>query len=168
MTAFTIRPATVADAPALSAIVQTLIAEWLVPDGHVGATERMRHEHSAAAIAGHIAEGWPYWLAECESAGTPSIIAYIALRPPTHLFNCYVSESWQGRGVGTALWTFLREQVRASAREKMIANDELVVTVSAALRSQAIYLRWGFASDGTAQCHEGLWFQPMRCLLPLA
>lgn len=155
MNAIRLRRATAADAAALAAIVQPLITPWLVPDGHVGATARMQREHSAAAIAAHVAEGWPYWLAARHDAdGEAELLGYIALKPPAHLFNLYVRADWHGRGVGRALWQVLRQHVQHAGSP--------AITVNASLRAQAVYQNWGFAPAGEPQCHVGLWFQPMR------
>ena len=147
---WTLRRANVADAEAMSALVDSLLANWLVPDGHPQALARLRQIHRPAQIARQINDGFRYWLAE---TADQSLLGFVALKPPAHLFNLYVQETWHGRGVGSRLWQQLQQAVCADGGD--------CITVNASERAIPIYRRWGFVETEPMQCHEGLRFQPM-------
>ncbi|MFZ5842975.1 MAG: GNAT family N-acetyltransferase [Pseudomonadota bacterium] len=145
-----LRGATIADARAMSALVETLLADWLVPDGNPQALSRLQQIHRPAMMARNINDGYRYWLAE--TADT-ELIGFVALKPPAHLFNLYVREDWHGRGVGALLWRQLQQTVLAAAGS--------CITVNASERAIPVYRRWGFVETEPLQCHDGLRFQPM-------
>ena len=145
-----LRSATVADADAMSALVETLLADWLVPDGNAQALARLRHVHRPALIARNINDGYRYWLVETSAA---VLIGFVALKPPAHLFNLYVREEWHGRGIGYRLWQQLQQTV--------CAEGGRCITVNASELALPVYRRWGFVETEPLQCHDGLRFQPM-------
>lgn len=150
LTKLQLRSATIADVSAMSALVETLLANWLVPDGNPQALIRLRQIHRPAMIARNINDGYRYWLMETADS---SLIGFTALKPPAHLFNLYVRGDWHGRGIGGSLWRQLQQTVLAEACS--------CITVNASERAIPVYRRWGFVETEPLQCHDGLCFQPM-------
>jgi len=150
MSAWQLRAAGVADASAMSALVEPLIARWLVPDGNQQATVTLQHIHQPDVIARNLDEGFCYWLAESMAC---ELLGFIALKPPAHLYNLYVREGWHGQGVGYSLWQQLRQIV--------LTSGAVSITVNASESAVPVYRHWKFVETGPLQCLDGLRFQPM-------
>lgn len=145
----TIRVATPADAESMSALFATLVDRWLLPDGNPLGRTRLMSLHAPDAIRANMAAGFRYWLAERAGA----ILGFVALKPPSHLFNLYVDEAWHRHGVGNRLWRQLRDTVLQQAGT--------AITVNASQRAIPVYLGWGFQPTDRLQTVDGLCFQPM-------
>lgn len=151
----TIRAATDADAESMSALVATLIDRWLLPDGNPLGRTRLMSLHAPEAISANMAAGFRYWLAE--RSGT--MLGFVALKPPSHLFNLYVHEAWHRHGVGRLLWRQLRDTV--------LHQQGTTITVNASQLAVPVYLGWGFRPTDRLQTVDGLSSQPMSWTRPV-
>ncbi len=78
-----------------------------------------------------VAAGWSLFVASEETA----LLGMLALKPPGHLDQIFVSPSHQGKGVGRALLAFARQQ---------LTGDIHLWTAAENLKANAWYLREGF------------------------
>ena len=84
-----------------------------------------------------------------EEEGT--VVGYIALKRPGHLYHLFVSERHQGKGIARLLWRHLVETF--DCREFTVRSSRYAVPV---------YKRLGFSESGPMGNKEGVAFQPMR------
>jgi len=80
-----------------------------------------------------------------------NLVGVIAVTERTHVKYFFVDPSYQGRGIGKALWN--------TAAQKGVFGDQL--TVRSSLNAVPIYERLGFISVGPPKIFEGLHFQSM-------
>lgn len=145
--AVTIRPAVVADAPAVAAIFAPYVAETVISFREsaptVGDWER--------SIAAAMVEGMPFLVA----AGSGRVLGYAhaaAWKPYdgyryTVEDSVYVDRDLLGRGIGRALLAALIEACRDAGFEQMIAVISHTADVGAA--SIGLHRRLGFVDIGT-------------------
>ncbi len=146
-----IRPATLADAARLSAIVLAHQAVLTLDPSGAGA-EAFLERVSPAAIAANLASD-RYLHVVAEEAG--EVIGFAALRDTQHLFHLFVAPGHQGQGVGRRLWQQLQGQAQAQGHHGAF-------TVNASPGSVAVYLRLGFVTTGSRQEMHGIAYIPMR------
>jgi GNAT superfamily N-acetyltransferase len=147
MNAFSIRTATVTDAPAVSQLITGLAhAFTLNPDG--SGAERFLESITPAAIAGFIANpDFRYLVAERGGA----LAGAAALREGRHLYHLFVAPAFQRRGVAARLWQALRAGTPAQA-----------FTVNSTPVAVPVYERFGFVATGPQVSMNGIVFVPMR------
>jgi len=78
------------------------------------------------------------------------VVGVIELKEGRHLAMLFVDPSYQGQGIGHALFDAVLPQVR-----------EPVLTVRASLNAVPTYLRYGFVLDGDVGEFNGLVYQQM-------
>lgn len=146
-----LRRARSADAPAISALIQGLAAQFLVdPEGTDA--ERLLATVTPEAIAGYIRSPRYLYLAGLVSR---QLAGVVAIRDRAHLFHLFVGRPFQRHGVGRALWQ------RASAETLAVAGGA-AFTVNATLPAVAAYERLGFCADGPIVEQDGIAYVPMR------
>lgn len=94
-----------------------------------------------------------YLVAELEDED--NVVGYVAMRDRTHLFNLFVAEKYQRRGVGRQLW-------KTVCRKLPAASEAPVVTVNASLNAVPAYTRMGFVPAGPETRVHGIGFLPMQ------
>lgn len=142
----TLRQAQAGDADAISALVRGLLRHLVAEpaDPAIGAfVEALGH---AATLERVTSPRFRYVVAECDG----ELLGVAALRDGTHLYHLFVREALHQRGIGRALW----EWVRAEATGKRI-------TVNATLSAVPVYTRLGFTATNSVQRTDGLEFLPM-------
>ena len=153
-----LRIATATDAEAISALVLASAQRWIFPlcdaDGRAALTASMGTEATRERLlAGHA-----YLVAEAEGR----IVGVAALRLPAHLYNLFVDDRLQRRGIARRLWSGLRAHP--------LVNDAwpAQVTVNASRHSVGVYLRLGFEVQGEEQTRGGIPSTPMLWRSPQA
>ncbi|KAB8161685.1 GNAT family N-acetyltransferase [Lysobacter maris] len=149
-----IRPATVGDAMAVSALVLPLAREVVdAPDataflatlGPDGMFERL----ASPRFAGLLAE---------DGSGACGIIL---MRDTTHLYHLFVRRDRQGLGIARRLW---RAMTGAGGSAQ---GAPARFTVNSTPSAVEVYRRLGFEATAQMQHSDGISFLPMACERPL-
>lgn len=142
----TFRPASPADAAAISELIHSLAA--YIEDGPVNPDcESYFKTITPAALANRIvAPGFFYVVAE-DSQG---VCGVAGIRDARHLYHLFVKETLHRQGLARELW-----------QRVMGPSSSLYFTVNASLFAVPVYTRLGFVSAGAPQSRNGVTVQPM-------
>lgn len=144
----TVRPATVADAPAISALIIG-VSRFFIPEPGGGEAEAFLKSVTPEAIAGYIRDPRYLYITAFEDR---TLTGVAALREGKHLFHLFVAPAFHRQGLAKELW----EEIRKSA-----APDALEITVNSTLCAVPVYKRFGFAVSGPRTEAAGIAFIPM-------
>jgi GNAT superfamily N-acetyltransferase len=153
-----LRIATAADAEAISALVLTSAQRWIFPLCDVDGRAVLAASMAAEATRERLLTGHAYLVAEAEGR----IVGVAALRLPAHLYNLFVDDRFQRRGIARRLWSGLR------AHPLLKDAWPAQVTVNASRHSIGVYLRLGFEAQGDEQTRGGIPSTPMLWRAPQA
>lgn len=146
-----IRPATPADAAAISALIMGFAPTFTVhPDG--AGAEEFFAGITPAAIAGYL-QSPEYAYLVAEEDGT--VAGAVAIRGNTHLYHLFVDPAFQGRGLSRRLWEMAKE---AALR----AGNPGEFTVNSSLNAIPVYERFGFQPTNARIEMNGIAFLPMK------
>ena len=152
----TLRPALVADAPAIVALIDDLMPFLtLHPDG-AGAEKFIEHCR-LPAVQGYLSqEKYQYQIAHL--AG--ELAGVVAMRDNTHLFHLFVPRALHRRGLALKLWQ--------AAREASLARGEVTgFTVNSSVYALPCYEGLGFVATGPRVDEGGIAYVPMRMALEM-
>jgi GNAT superfamily N-acetyltransferase len=144
-----IRPATPADAAAISALMHSLSHRFLASptgpdsDAYFAAT-------SPARMAEHIEEASRLFVV---AHGPDGLAGFISLKNGTHISQFFVEPRHQGQGLGRRLWH--------EAQRRAGISEGTEVTVDSSRGAVAVYEHFGFAATGPAKQEAGVVFVPM-------
>ncbi|MGK5078295.1 GNAT family N-acetyltransferase [Janthinobacterium sp. HLX7-2] len=147
----TLRPALVADAPALVALIDDLMPFLtLCPDG-AGAEKFIEHCRQPA-IEGYLSlPNYAYQLAHVDGA----LAGVVAMRDNTHLFHMFVPRALYRRAMARRLWQ--------AARDAALARGNTTgFTVNSSVYALPLYASLGFTPTGPRVEEGGIAFVPMR------
>ncbi|MGO1000808.1 GNAT family N-acetyltransferase [Lysobacter sp. CA196] len=153
-----LRAATAADAEAISALVLASAQRWIFPLCNDDGRAVLAASMGAEATRERLLAGHAYLVAEAEGR----IVGVAALRLPAHLYNLFVDDRFQRRGIARRLWSGLR--THPLLKEAWPAQ----VTVNASRHSTGVYLRLGFEAQAEEQTHGGIPATPMLWRAPQA
>lgn len=145
-----IRKADHRDAADISAVVSDLTLRYIARGFSEQGRQRLARSMTPERIARHIDEGYLYLVAHLEHR----IIGVAGIRACTHLYHLFVTESHQGRGIGTRLWHAARDRCCREGRQR-------VFTVNASLDARAFYEKLGFDAVAGPLNREGVIAIPM-------
>jgi GNAT superfamily N-acetyltransferase len=148
---FLFRPATIADAPALGALVLDLLPYLTIDPEGKGADEFVAHVDGAAQLRYLRQPNFRYRLATRQG----KLAGFIAMRDNSHLFHLFVGRALHGQGLGRRLW----EQARDAA---LAAGNPGVFTVNASDHAMPMYRHLGFEPTGPREAQRGIAWTPMR------
>lgn len=151
MDMLTFRRADAADAPAISALIASVMHYMtLRPDGQ--GAETFKASLAPAAIAGYIAApAYHYQVALLRD----QVVGVVALRERCHVFHLFVAPAFHHRGFGRQLW----QSARAASIAAGHAGD---ITVNSSVYAAPMYRRFGFADAGPRVEQNGIAYIPMR------
>ncbi len=150
----TMRPALVADAPAITALIDDLMPFLtLHPDG-AGAEKFIEHCRQPA-IEGYLSQSrYAYQLAYCDG----KLAGVVAMRDNTHLFHMFVPRALHRRGMARRLWQ--------AARDASLARGDVTAfTLNSSMYAVPFYASLGFVATGPKVEEGGIAFVPMRMAL---
>ena len=147
----TLRPALVADAPAIVALIDDLMPFLtLHPDG-AGAEKFIEHCRQPAIEQYLSLPNYAYQLAHIDGA----LAGVVAMRDNTHLFHMFVPRALHRRGMARRLWQ--------AARDASLARGGVTAfTVNSSLYALPLYTSLGFVATGPKVETGGIAFVPMR------
>lgn len=146
-----LRPGTVDDAPAISALILSLQPYLTIePDG--SGAEEFLLSLSADIIRRNLqADNYSYQL-----AFDGEVLAGVAaVRDNTHLFSLYVGTDWHGQGIARRLWNLARDEALARGNPGSF-------TVNSSAFAESLYRYLGFVPTGPLAEMHGIRFIPMR------
>jgi ribosomal protein S18 acetylase RimI-like enzyme len=149
-----VRGAVVADAPAISALIQSLLhyrAAAPAPPPPAAFAEQFQAGTLARLIA---SDDHRYHVA----LDGDQLVGVIGVRGRRHLLHLFVAESHHRRGIARALW----HQAVATVLE---VESEVEMTVRSSIYATEVYRRFGFRSDGPQVDSPGVSWVPMRMCL---
>jgi ribosomal protein S18 acetylase RimI-like enzyme len=149
-----IRPATPADAAAISALILSVSRFFtLHPEGQ-GAEEFLA-TLAPEAIRGYLeSANFRYMVAEEDGA----LVGVVAIRDNGHLFHLFVAHAFHGRGLARQLWT-------AAMTAALQAGNPGEFTVNSSRYAVPVYERFGFVPAGPRVEQHGIAFVPMKLAL---
>ncbi len=152
----TIRPATVADAPAIGTLILDLLPYLTVHPQGLGAEKFIANVGIDAQRRYLGQDNFRYHVA-LGGNGLPGseVLGVVAVRDNTHLFHLFVKEALHGQGLGQRLWQLARDEALAKGNPGSF-------TVKAAGRAAGWYLRLGFVQVAERIEHDGIVDVPMR------
>lgn len=150
-----IRPATPADAAAISALILGVSPSFtLRPDGE--GAEVFLATLTPEAIGGCLASpDYAYLVAEEDGA----LAGLVGMRESRHLYHLFVAPAFQGRGLSRRLW----EAAMAAA---LRAGNPGEFTVNSSPYAVPIYERFGFVPTHPRIEQHGIAWVPMKLVLP--
>ena len=183
MNPLSIRRAEAIDAPAISALIQSVSHHFTIqPDG--SGADAFMQGITSEAVARYIADpalryfaGWwgagqgqgqgqsqripaAAWNAPPRSGhdAHEQLAGVVAVRHTTHLFHLFVAPRFQRRGIAWQLWE-LAEGVAVAA------GNTKGFTVSATRVAVPVYQRFGFVATGPVVEKNGIAYVPMQLRL---
>lgn len=146
------RPANIADAPAISALIKQLAVDLtLHPEGH--GAELFFQSVSAQAEQQYLSDQRYVFTVVLDGE---QIVALIAMRDRTHVFHLFVAKAYQQRGLAMQLWQTVVQQTALPSG--------CYYTVNAAIKSVGFYERLGFRRVADEVRMHGICFVPMTLL----
>ncbi len=146
-----IRRATEADAQAISSLIVPLAEKFIANDFSDEARRNLLDSMSVASVRQNFQKGLRYHVYEEHGR----LLGAVATREDRHLFNLFVAELEQGRGIARQLW----EAARQACFE---AGADGTFTVNASSYAVGMYEKFGFERDGNAISKDGVVVIPMR------
>ena len=148
-----LRPASVDDAPAISALIHDHLGALTISGTRAGA-ERFLEFITPTAIRGYLeSPQFRYAVASADGA----LAGVVGVRQGTHLYHLFVQPQLQRQGLGRRLW--------AHARDVLIDAAAGVLTVNSSASAVAVYQAFGFQVHGARVEQNGVAFIPMRLLV---
>jgi len=151
-----IRTAQLADAPAISELVQASFRVHIAPDWQTEAQETFLSETTAEKLTAPITEAT--FAAVYEDDG--HILGVILLPRPNLVQLCFVAPAHLGRGIGTALWEAARAHLETQH------PDVKTVELNASPYAVAPYQAMGFFPISKPYRRKGSVATRMACWLP--
>jgi len=141
-----IRPITLNDFDEVSALIREVADKYLYNEF----TEEGKHNFlksvTGEGLVNNVNNGFEYSVALEDN----EIVAVIAFKNISHLYNLFVKEDFQGRGIGRALW-------EEATKNKKVAKH----TVFASSYAEPIYKKLGFVRSGEPSFEGGIYCIPM-------
>ena len=153
----TLRPALVADAPAIVALIDDLMPFLtLHPDG-AGAEKFIAHCR-LPAIENYLSqEKYRYQIAHLGGGLDSRLAGVVAMRDNTHLFHLFVPRALHRRGIALYLWQ--------AARAASIARGNTTgFTVNSSVYALPFYESLGFVATAPRVEADGIAYVPMRLI----
>lgn len=146
-----IRPATVADAPAVSSLILGLRHLLTIrPDGQ--GAEKFLATLEPEPLALLLADPrFRYFVLELDG----QLAGAVAMRDDSHLYHLFVAQPFQGRGLARRLWDYVRGDAIARGNPGQF-------TVNSSVFAEPVYRGFGFVATGGRQEVDGLAFTPMQ------
>jgi GNAT superfamily N-acetyltransferase len=149
--AMRIEHAAIADAPRISALIRELSKPFLLSPSGEGAQPFLAAISESAIQAYVTASNFEYFVAEAQH----QLVGVVAMRDNSHLFHFFVSEAFQGKGIGSKLWQMVMDKAIQSGNPGMF-------TVNSSLNAVPVYEKFGFVASGPVVQNHGIAFQPMQ------
>jgi len=158
LSALQIRFATAEDASAITAVVHE---SWLAANGNLLPRDSQQALHACRNFAGFVAGEWQsIRVAQADGA----IVGAVGVNPAGVIWMLYVLPSYQGCGVGTALYDAAISTIKSAGGRKAVLE-----VLAANENAVAFYRARGWVAEGRRTEHiPGFRFTALRMGLALA
>lgn len=127
------RLAVAEDSVQVARLLRRVARRWVWPDQPASAIPLIQRGMSALAVRGAIAAGKRYHTAWADDR----LVGVLAMRDDCHVFQLFVTASWQGKGVARRLWhRALNDAIRRAGTQRFTVNSSRVAV--------SVYRRLGF------------------------
>jgi len=149
-----LRPATVADASVITALIDELMPFLTLHPNGEGAEKFIEHCR-LPAIENYLSQSrYHYQLAHIDGV----LAGVVAMRDNTHLFHMFVPRAMHRRGMARRLWQAARDTALAT-------GNTAGFTLNSSLYALPLYQSLGFIATGPKVEMDGIAFVPMRMAL---
>lgn len=150
---FTIRPATSADAPSISQLIQAVAIQF-VKDDFLTDIGKVKFFNSTSkySISTYLQEGYHYWLAENTKG---KLYGIISIKENKHIFHLFVHPDYHGKGVASTLW-------ETACRHALQTGNPGNFTVFSSSFAHNWYKKWGFKETKPFMIKNGIRSIPME------
>ena len=146
LVSMTIKPLGRSHVALASELIEAVSKQYSKDDFTVEGFDLFRSKVLHAGMKKNLEEGYRYWGA-FESA---QLVGLIAMKPPAHLYNLFVSGDHHRRGIARALWNHV-----------IHALDPQCVTVYSSSYAIELYRKFGFVQSGEKLEDQGVICYPM-------
>lgn len=151
-----IRPASAADAPSISALIDKALTDCRAADFDEEGWARMQAAIAPANVKARLdSADYACWVALTDG----QLAGVITLFQRAKIEQLFVAAQCRHRGLASRLWATARAAALGAG-----ASGEFWVRSSTA--GVGFYRRHGFEHDGPRQVFAGIAFYPMRCTHP--
>jgi RimJ/RimL family protein N-acetyltransferase len=154
MSQISIRPAHIEDAGRIAELVAAVASRFIFPEFTPEGRARVLEEHAPDSITRRMAEGFRFHVAEMHG----ELVGVVGVGRNSHLFDLFVAEAHQGRGLGRRLWEVAMSQCLA-------LGNPGEFTVNSSKYAVPVYQRFGFVATGPLQEKQGVQFVRMKLKL---
>jgi N-acetylglutamate synthase-like GNAT family acetyltransferase len=141
----TIRAATIADAPAISALVCKVAREKIFADGPEEGCKYFMAMNTPAATVGKMgSDAYRYYLAELDG----QVVGVVAMLNNAQVYHLFVDSAQHGKGIGRKLWEHAREECLKRGNPGRFSTDSTLDAVSG-------FQRFGFKVSGEQRVRNG-------------
>ena len=145
-----IRPLKLDDIDAVVALFQELARKSITFEFTPQGEERLLRSNNADSLRTYIADGFRYWVAECDQ----TLAGFVGMRGNSHLYHLFVAETFQRRGLARRLWQVARDACLNDGNPGKF-------TVNSSNNAVAVYEALGFRRTLPMQNVDGVLFNPM-------
>jgi GNAT superfamily N-acetyltransferase len=151
-----LRPATPADAPAVSALVRASFQAFVAPDWGDDARTHFMAETTPAKMAGFI-DGAAF---ASVALLADQVLGVLLMPRPDVVRLCFVAPTHVGQGIGRALWEAARQHIESAH------SGVQTVELNASPYAVGAYQAWGFYPLSKPYRKAGWVATHMACWLP--
>lgn len=145
-----IREATQEDAHAISDLIARVVETFLAPELSAEGQTNLLASMAPARVRQYLHDGFRYHVYEEQG----EILGVVATRDERHLFNLFVAERAQRRGIARLLWEVARKAC-------LDAGGDGSFTVNSSRYAVSVYERLGFKRNGSDVTKDGITCVPM-------
>jgi GNAT superfamily N-acetyltransferase len=138
------------DIRAVAALLEHLARRSITAEFSEQAQTRFLLANNASAIAGFVAQGFRYHVAEAGG----ELAGFVGVRNNAHLYHLFVAETMQGKGVARQLWTVAMDAC-------LRAGNPGRFTVNSSNHAVPVYEAFGFTRSAPTQDDAGVLYNPM-------
>ncbi len=146
-----LRPATIDDAEAISALILPLLEKFIAHEFPPQGRRNLILSMQPASIRGFFEAGHRYHVAEAEG----HVIGVVGIRDNAHVHHLFVAEPFRRQGLARRLWSVAREECLA-------AGNPGVFTVFSSRYAVPAYRKLGFVQAGPPETKDDVTAIPMR------
>ena len=146
----TVRPATILNANDLSQLAFSL-SDFYLASPNTQLPQWLADSFNEEQFLSRLKDDdYTHFVADIDN----TIVGFIAIKSPNHLYHLFVNKNHHGKGIGKQLWEYAFEQLNL--------DTQAYIIVRASLYAVPIYEKFGFVATGTIMQKDGVNFLAMK------